>query len=122
MTDIKHALENALAKFIINTFPDALKLNALAPHCDNCGWTDSEKHAYDETWVNAHIGMTCPQCNHVVITEQDAADVKALHEKLNHENNDDNASIVLHSNNRELKKIENIASKLITILRKGIKW
>lgn len=48
--------------------------------------------------------MTCPQCNHVVITEQDAADVKALHEKLNHENNnDDNAFIVLHSNNRELK-------------------
>lgn len=105
MTDIKHALENAFAKFIINTFPDALKLNALAPHCDNCGWTDSEKHAYDETWINAHIGMTCPQCNHVVITEQDAADVKALHEKLNHDNNaDDNASlIVLHSNNRELK-------------------
>lgn len=105
MTDIKHALENAFAKFIIKHYPYMLKMNALSLHCDNCGWTDSEKHAYDETWINAHIGMTCPQCNHVVITEQDASDVKALHEKLNHDNNaDDNASlIVLHSNNRELK-------------------
>lgn len=74
--------------------PDALKLDALAPHCDNCGWTDSEKHAYDETWINAHIGMTCPQCNHVIITEQDAADVKALHEKLNHDDNNADDSVV----------------------------
>lgn len=103
MTDIKHTIETTIMKFIIKHYPDMLEMNALSLHCDNCGWTDSEKHAYDETWVNAHIGMACPQCNHVVITEQDAADVKALNEKLGHTNDDGNASITLTLNNRELK-------------------
>lgn len=52
-----------------------LGIASITPKCDHCGYNSHPIHARQ---VHTHLGMTCPQCGKVMISEHDEDTVETL--------------------------------------------
>lgn len=63
-------------KLLQRLFSLTVSMDSITPLCDSCGYRAEASDSLDE--ISSMVGMTCPKCGAVMITQEDVDKIKAL--------------------------------------------